>query len=283
MDTWELNINLYLTAVYRELDVRSYQGLNYYVEKEWKSLDTKTCCKILHIDQNVLEGLIKGKNAYEVSVLLSRSKRSLANIFFQVAKLLYFSVQKQSQLWLVRNREVCPDLELIHESFLRLCLYVGKAGIKISDVHLDEEQDLDCVDSCHAEALEKFQKLSDKIINEFSEKETQESQEVNPDPEHKDSLVIQVEGIKISQDMVTEVQIFLKSRKKKCEVIDLEENNLKIAEDRRKCQRRKSQVYEAILQARKSNSIEDSYSNLSDVDWTNKLGGQLFGYQTSLI
>ena len=176
-------------------------------------------------------------------------------------------MQKQSQLWLVRNREVCPDLELIHESFLRLCLYAGKAGIKISEIRLDEEQDLDCVDSCHAEALEKFQKLSDKIIQEFTEKESQESQEeVNPDPEHKDSLVIQVEGIKISQDMVTEVQIFLKSRKEKCEVIDLEENNLKIAEDRRKCQRRKSQVYEAILQARKSNSIEDSYSNLSDVD-----------------
>ena len=52
------------------------------MEKEWKSLDTKTCCKILHIDPKVLEGLIKDKNAYEVSVLLSRSKRSLEDIFF---------------------------------------------------------------------------------------------------------------------------------------------------------------------------------------------------------
>ena len=181
-------------------------------------------------------------------------------------------MQKQNKLWLFSDckqrkgkKDACEDLALIHEAFLCLCKHVDKAGIKISNVNYEPEEDSNYKEVYQIELMEKFKKLSTEIMKSPSNEintELKKDYRVSPEmakviAERRNSVVIQVEGIKINQEMVYEVQTFLmnkneRDKQRRKSVIGISVQNQKIAEERRHSQRRKSQVYEAIVQARRS-------------------------------
>ena len=194
-------------------------------------------------------------------------------------------MQKQNKLWLLSDckqrkekKDVCEDLALIHDAFLCLCKHVDKAGIKISNVNYEPEEDSNYKEVYQIELMEKFKKLSTEIIKSPSnEINTELKKDYRVSPEMA-KVVIQVEGIKINQEMVYEVQTFLMNRnerdkQRRKSVIGISGQNQKIAEERRHSQRRKSQVYEAIVQARRSslalpdeNLRSKSMNNLSPLN-----------------
>ena len=145
-----------------------------------------------------------------------------------------------------------------------LCKHVDKAGIKISNVNYEPEEDSNYKEVYQIELMEKFKKLSTEIIKSPSNEintELKKDYRVSPEmakviAERRNSVVIQVEGIKINQEMVYEVQTFLmnkneRDKQRRKSVIGISGQNQKIAEERRHSQRRKSQVYEAIVHARR--------------------------------
>ena len=136
-------------------------------------------------------------------------------------------MQKQNKLWLLSDckqrkgkKDVCEDLALIHDAFLCLCKYVGKAGIKISNVDYEPEEDSNYKEVYQIELMEKFKKLSTEIIKSPSNEintELKKDYRVSPEmakviADRRNSVVIQVEGIKINQEMVYEVQTYLHTR-----------------------------------------------------------------------
>ena len=198
---------------------------------------------------------------------------------------MYSSVQKQNKLWLLTDckqsqgkKDVCEDLALIHEAFLCLCRHVDKAGIKISDVNYEPEEDSNYKEVYQIELMEKFKQLSTEITKSpLIKKDYRVSPEMAKVISGRNSVVIQVEGIKINQEMVYEVQSYLmnkneRDKQRRKSVTGISGHNQKIAEERRRSQRRKSQVYEAIVHSRRSSlafpdeNLSKSMNNLSPVN-----------------
>ena len=158
-------------------------------------------------------------------------------------------MQKQNKLWLLSDckqrkgkKDVCEDLALIHDAFLCLCKHVDKADIKISNVNYEPEEDSNYKEVYQIELMEKFKKLSTEIIKSPSNEintELKKDYRVSPEmakviAERRNSVVIQVEGIKINQEMVYEVQTFLmnkneKDKQRRKSVIGISGQNQKIA------------------------------------------------------
>ena len=127
--------------------------------------------------------------------------------------------------------------------------------------------------------MERFKQLSNEMRKPSKKKKKQFKTEYEVSPEmakviadRRKSIVIQVNSIKIDQGMVDDVQAYMKSKNQKPDaakyqrrkslVESVPQNHLR-AEERRKSERRKSQVYEAIMTARRSSLALPGDTNLS--------------------